>query len=626
MKTDRRTRRQDPARKFFSYVRYSTAIQINGDSERRQIALADEFARKNGIQFDDELKYRDRGVSGFKGQHRTKGALAAFLREVEKGNVPKGSVLVVENLDRLGREQITEALTEVIFKLINHDISIQTLVPMECYTRESINDNAIWGLIAHVQRANAESKRKSELITAAWSNLKKQARETGKIITPVNPSWLEIKGDKFIIKPGAKKAINQVYRLKLKGLGKTLIARKMNSTASWTPKEGGSWQHTYITRLIRYRAVIGEFQPMKGTHQSGRSNDGEPITGYYPRIVTDELFYAVQKRIKGNIGRTGENGKVANLFPHVVKCGYCGGSMLLIENGEGYQALTCDTGKRGVLDEKGNRKCDCHNINYKLVESTVLSNCMGLKPEQVLQNSDDQADEASMLHSKLGGIVGKIDSLVDKTERLIDSIEDEESKVIRDKLKKRIADNEQSIVTLKQESATIEDSIEQSVQSRRTFKRWKSDLSNLQDALGSVEARLTMRQHLRELISKVEIYSDGFAVDTGKRTTTKRRVRKRGQKGKVVRVREKDSGDEIEDYILSINANTKDTARFIDWVVARRKTKHGKFLRVHFKTGVTRDLVPTGSIASGRGLEEDGWGMIHPDLDQLYEQFKKRSS
>ena len=44
---------------------------------------------------------RDLGLSAYKGEHRTKGALGSFLKLVEAGKITKGSTLSVESLDRL---------------------------------------------------------------------------------------------------------------------------------------------------------------------------------------------------------------------------------------------------------------------------------------------------------------------------------------------------------------------------------------------------------------------------------------------------------------------------------------------------------------------------------------------
>ena len=69
-------------------------------------------------------------------------------------------------------------------------------------------------------------------------------------------------------------------------------------------------------------------------------------------------------------------------------------------------------------------------------------------------------------------------------------------------------------------------------------------------------------------------------------------------------------------------------AEFLRYVAEQRRTKRGRFLRVHFRTGVRRDVVPEGSIASGRALERDedggtGWRFIHPDIEALRRELRE---
>jgi DNA invertase Pin-like site-specific DNA recombinase len=86
-------------RTAYSLVRFSSAKQAKGDSWRRQTEWSDAWASKHGYRLDATLR-QAKAVSAFRGKNRSKGALADFLRMVEEGQVAKGSVLLVESLDR----------------------------------------------------------------------------------------------------------------------------------------------------------------------------------------------------------------------------------------------------------------------------------------------------------------------------------------------------------------------------------------------------------------------------------------------------------------------------------------------------------------------------------------------
>src|SRR4051794_17399302 len=96
--------------KAYSYIRFSTPEQLKGDSLRRQLQLSRDYALQHGLELDEELK--DIGVSAFKGKNRTDGALGRFINLVREGKIEPGSVLLVESLDRLSRDQILAALSQ----------------------------------------------------------------------------------------------------------------------------------------------------------------------------------------------------------------------------------------------------------------------------------------------------------------------------------------------------------------------------------------------------------------------------------------------------------------------------------------------------------------------------------
>jgi Resolvase, N terminal domain len=84
----------------YSYIRFSTPQQAKGDSHRRQADKAARYAAEHGLVLDAELNLTDLGVSAYRGKNAKTGALGVFLRAVEDGTVPRGSFLLIENIDR----------------------------------------------------------------------------------------------------------------------------------------------------------------------------------------------------------------------------------------------------------------------------------------------------------------------------------------------------------------------------------------------------------------------------------------------------------------------------------------------------------------------------------------------
>jgi DNA invertase Pin-like site-specific DNA recombinase len=135
-----------------SYVRFSTIEQLGGDSIRRQTEATEAYCKKNGLTLTDDYRLKDLGKSAYKGVHRSAtGALGQLEKQVEAGKIPKGTVLVVENLDRLSREDIVSAQL-LLLNLINKGIEIVALSDNERrYSKANLIENP-WELMACKRR------------------------------------------------------------------------------------------------------------------------------------------------------------------------------------------------------------------------------------------------------------------------------------------------------------------------------------------------------------------------------------------------------------------------------------------------------------------------------------------
>jgi len=171
-------------RRAYSYIRFSTPEQLKGDSLRRQLALTADYCKRRKLALDDTLNLRDLGVSAFRSGNAETGALASFLKAVELERVPKESVLIVENLDRLTRDEVGKALS-LFISILDAGIHIVTLQPEVEYTKKSINDiSIILQAVLQLFLGHEESAKKSKRLTHAWDTKRKDLAKqklTGKI-------------------------------------------------------------------------------------------------------------------------------------------------------------------------------------------------------------------------------------------------------------------------------------------------------------------------------------------------------------------------------------------------------------------------------------------------------------
>lgn len=613
--------------RVYSYIRFSTPEQALGDSERRQLAQAEAYAKRLKLPFDETLRLLDRGKSGYHGVHRKKGVLGEFLASVERSEVPQGSTLVVENIDRLSREEMMDALEMILFGLVKHGIKIHTLDTGSTYDREALNGGRIWELIAHITRAHGESKRKSDLGKANWTQKRRRALEEGHILTRQIPAWLKVVDGKFEVIPEAATAVNMIFDLKLQGLGKTKLTNTMNAEAPWTPpknpkRKTNGWRESYVQKILRERAVMGEYQPHRKV-DGKRKPLGDPMPDYYPQVVPPEKFYAVQERFKVNRGKAGRTGKVGNLFTHIVVCAYCGGPMRYTDKGNGWKYLVCDQGRRGVT-------CRSHSVRYNELEELVLDNCHKLRPEQVLPSQDEATERVNTLRQRVQGLAGTLEDVAQQVDNLVDQVARTQNATLRDKYEAKLAALEEQRLATQAQKDAAEKELAEAEAGTQNFRKWKAGLKELREAIagGEPEIRLRLRNHLRELIAKVEVFAVGFEREYNPDCPLPAGSLKTPTLG-------------VEDFAEEVDAMLQEYApefargrkyhAFLRELTKRRMSKEGRFYRVHFVTGARVDLVPPGSLASGKRLvvadrrRKAEWRFVTPDLDRLWREFTEKN-
>ena len=125
-------------KRAYPYTRFSSKEQEKGDSERRQTELVKEsktWIESLGYQLDDSLNLIDRGLSGFTGAHK-RGSWGRFLKLVKEGKISSGSMLVIENMDRLSREDPDQVMSD-LWTLKQAGIKVGILDKKVIYDNES---------------------------------------------------------------------------------------------------------------------------------------------------------------------------------------------------------------------------------------------------------------------------------------------------------------------------------------------------------------------------------------------------------------------------------------------------------------------------------------------------------
>lgn len=391
----------------YVYTRMSTAEQLKGDSKRRQYDGARAYADMHGLELVPPID--DHGVSAFRGSNAMHGNLARFLQKLREGEVPKGSYLIVESLDRLSRDEMLGSLG-LFNDIVASGITLVTLFDGRQYSLASLTAQPfeLIGALMSFATASEESKKKSIRLGAAWRQKKEDGRATGKPLTAIVPAWLKLDKKKGLIEPIPDRVaiVQEIFRLYTTGWGAGSIAKRLNDdmVPVWalSKRSSGFWHESYVKKIVSNRAVLGEYSPHKNEYiDKGKKRsvpDGEPVIGYYPAVINEVTFelaaQAGKTRQVSGAGRKGAG--YANLFTGLLKC-RCGAGVRYINKGQppkGGQYLMCSRPKSSGL-------CSLPPLRYKVFEDAMLMHLEGINLARALGTDASRSKQVKLEHERI---------------------------------------------------------------------------------------------------------------------------------------------------------------------------------------------------------------------------------
>lgn len=308
----------------YSYARISTGDQAGGDGLRRQQGTEGDdreswpvtVCREQGWILDDTLKFTDSGRSGFhQANLKPTADLSRFLNLVQRGRITAGSVLVIEQIDRLSRAAVDEAY-DLFRGILKAGVWICTKTPFRIYRPGSDSSfmdimEPLW--IMYV--AWMESLKKSERAAAAWETARKRAKESKTPLPGRCPFWLTQTASGHEIKPLEAATALRIHELCQQGKGVCLILQALEREG-WAPPGKKPWCESTIQWVLATRATLGEYQPCQ--RPGGKLTPvGEPIRDYYPLLpgMSEAMWQRSQAVIASHKGKRGRTGKqTCNVF------------------------------------------------------------------------------------------------------------------------------------------------------------------------------------------------------------------------------------------------------------------------------------------------------------------------
>ena len=461
--------------KAYSYIRFSTPEQAQGDSKRRQTDLATDYVKRHGLTLDTELNMHDLGVSAFKGKNLEEtAALGAFRKAIMDGLVEKGSVLLVESLDRISRKIARRAL-RIVEEIVDAGIDVVTLNDGKRYDVTALDGFDFAMAFMMLIRGHEESATKSKRNAASWVAKRAAAKRT--VVTSVVPAWINVTGAankdsghnaKLSLNPERAKIVKRIFREFIGGAGYSKITVGLNADGIKTWGRSAEWHPKYAYKILHWRAVLGEYSPKHGA----------AIADYFPRAIDDDTFEAAQA-LFGSRGHLPPRSKVhRNILSQLAACPKCGSSMRRKRANKTYVKLVCSRADHGG-------DCDYVTVDLGEIESALV------RWDCKIPRADASIDDA--IKSAEGAQVG----LESEIEHLVDAIAARPSVA----LSKRLAQHEARLERVSVELGELMKRAGESdsrVLKRRTVQ--------LKDALSADPLdRAAVNVALRTLLSKIVV-------------------------------------------------------------------------------------------------------------------------
>lgn len=419
----------------YSYIRFSTPSQAHGDSQARQTDRASLYAAEKGLVLDTELTLTDLGVSGYRGKNAKTGALGAFLKAAEDRRVPKGSYLLVENLDRLSRDEINEAMP-LFMQIINAGVVLVTLTSGEVYSKQRLRKepHVMFLVLNELLRSHQESFYKGQRVADAKERNRGRlvrGELTGRPYTRQTPGWIrwsdETKAYELI--PDRVAVLREIFDLADKGWSPDRIARDLNrrEIETWGGRRGQRkathWRGSYLRKIMATKAPIGFFTPTKSTRDedTGARRDipaADPVF-LWPPAVDEDTYWRVARRFETTAPRGKNAGREpVSLLAGVAKC-TCGSTVLRVSKGprrsKHYAYLIC-----ARVHEKA-KGCNSPRVRYDDVVEALTVNA-----EAIVLHAPGGKDTAD-IEKEINGLQGYVDNLEWEVEQLADLAANERS-------------------------------------------------------------------------------------------------------------------------------------------------------------------------------------------------------
>lgn len=329
------------------YARFSSHNQRE-ESIEQQVAECKAYASANGLNIIDT--YADSAKSG---RTDRRAQFQKLQRDAKKG---KFQAIIAYKSNRIARNM----LNAMIFENDMEQIGIKVL-----YAKEEFGNNAA-GRFALRTMMNVNqffSENMGEDIKRNQADNAQSCRANG----PASFGYKTGADGKFVLNENEAPIVKEIFEKTASGATFAEIKDSLNSRGIRT-RRGGQWTKSSFYNILHNERYIGFY-----------IFDDVKIEGGMPEIVSKELFYTVQEKLKGKKNPQGRVRKDSEyLLTGKLYCGKCGNHMIGMSgtsrNGDLHYYYVCN-------EKRTAGNCDKNNVRRDVIEKEIAQ---GIK-EYILQ-------------------------------------------------------------------------------------------------------------------------------------------------------------------------------------------------------------------------------------------------
>ena len=298
------------------YMRYSSISQDKGFSIEAQEKALNKYCKDKRLEIT--RKYVDRARSG------TNDKRESFQKMIDEAKLGEFDLVLVHKIDRFARNREDS----IKYKNILSDYGIKVIS-----ITEDFGEGVEGELMEGIQEAFAEyySKNLAREVRKGMDIVASKGLHTGG--TP--PLGYYVGDDrKLHIDESEARIVRFIFEMYSKGYTYDFIAKELNLRGHKT-KIGKEFSGASFNAILHNRKYIGEYvynrrvqknrRGMCNSHKNKSENEIIRIPNGVPRIIDDETFAKVQRRLEANKRKTTTYKPSSSyLLSGLVECGVCG--------------------------------------------------------------------------------------------------------------------------------------------------------------------------------------------------------------------------------------------------------------------------------------------------------------